>query len=175
MDTLDNAESQVVMIYFTEQQERFNWRISNDGVMGGKSQGQLLFKQDHVLFTGNISLANNGGFSSAFRTVEPLSPDIGAITVDIAGDGHHYQFRVATNINGQRLYYFHEVSTEAGQRHRLRFELADFQATFRGRKIPNAPAIKPEHISEVGFLLTAKQARPFSLSMFAVDFIKMPA
>jgi hypothetical protein len=160
------------MIDFTQQQARLNWRISNDGVMGGESQGAILFEQDRGVFTGNISLANNGGFSAAFRTVEPLSQQIDAVTVDIAGDGHQYQLRMMTIINGQRLYYFHEFSTVSGQRQKLQFKLADFQATFRGRKIPNAPTLKSEYIAEVGFLLNTKQAGAFSLSVFAIDFIK---
>lgn len=160
------------MIDFTQQQERLNWRISNDGVMGGQSQGAILFEQERGLFTGNISVANNGGFSSVFRTVEPLSNEIGAVTVDLAGDGHKYQLRITANINGQRLYYFHEFNTVIGQRQKLRFELADFQATFRGRKIANAATLKSEYIGEVGFLLTTKQAGEFSLSVFTIDFIK---
>ena len=140
--------------------------------MGGESQGNILFEQDHGVFTGNISLANNGGFSSAFRAVPPLSQELGAVTVDIAGDGNRYQLRMVTNINGKRIYYFHEFDTVTGQRQTLRFELADFQATFRGRKIPDAPTLKAEYISEVGFLLTTKQAGEFSLSVFAIDFIK---
>jgi hypothetical protein len=160
------------MIDFTLQQEPLNWRISNDDVMGGESQGAILFEQDRGVFTGNISLANNGGFSAAFRTVEPLNQDIAAVAVDIEGDGHKYQLRMMTNINGQRLYYFHEFSTVAGQRQTLRFDLVDFQATFRGRTIPNAPTLKSEYIGEVGFLLNTKQAGAFSLSVFAIDFIK---
>lgn len=159
------------MINLKHQQDRLNWRISNDGVMGGKSQGTILFEQDRCVFTGNISLANNGGFSSAFLTVEPLNQEIGSVTVDIAGDGRQYQLRMTTNINGQRLYYFHEFNTVTGQRQKLRFELTDFQATFRGRRIPNAPPLKAEDIAEVGFLLKTKQAGEFSLSVFAIDFI----
>lgn len=160
------------MIDLTQQQARLNWRISNDGVMGGESHGAILFEPDRGLFTGNISLANNGGFSSVFCNIEPLSQEIDAVTVDIAGDGHKYQLRMMTVINGQRLYYLHEFSTVTGLRQKLRLDLADFQATFRGRQIPNAPTLKSEYIAEVGFLLNAKQAGAFSLSVFAIDFIK---
>ncbi|MFT5880875.1 MAG: hypothetical protein ACI86X_002014 [Moritella sp.] len=160
------------MIDFTLQQEPLNWRISNDGVMGGESQGTLLFEPDHGVFTGNISLANQGGFSAAFRTVEPLNQDIAAVEVDIAGDGHKYQLRMMTNTNGQRLSYFHEFSTVAGQRQTLSFNFVDFKATFRGRTIPDAPTLKSECIGEVGFLLNTKQAGAFSLTVFAIDFIK---
>ncbi|MCG6202058.1 CIA30 family protein [Psychromonas antarctica] len=159
------------MIDFTQQQARINWRISNDDVMGGESQGNILFERDYGVFTGNISLANNGGFSAAFTAVQPLSQEVRAVTIDIAGDGNRYQLRIITYDNGESTYYFHEFNTVTGQRQKLRFALADFQATFRGRQIANAPTLKAEVVGEVGFLLTTKEAGEFSLSVFAIDFI----
>ncbi len=159
------------MIDFSKPQEHINWRIGNDNVMGGKSQGNVALKEDHWLFTGNISLENNGGFSSAFYPVQPLAQATGTVRIDIQGDGHIYQLRMVANINGERVYYYHEFNTVAGQRQRLRFALADFQASFRGRKITNAPVLKAEYINEVGFLLSTKQAGEFTLSIFAIDFV----
>jgi len=51
-------------INFGEQTEQPNWRIINDGVMGGMSKGKVEFRKNSVLFSGTISLENNGGFSS---------------------------------------------------------------------------------------------------------------
>ena len=165
------ASQQLIMIDFTKQQQHTNWRIGNDDVMGGKSRGSVELREDHVLFSGNISLANNGGFSSVFYPVQPLIQGTGAVNIDIQGDGHRYQLRMVTNINGERVYYSHKFNTVAGQRQKLIFDLADFQATFRGRKIANAPILKAEYITEVGFLLTTKHAGEFSLSIFAIDFV----
>ena len=51
-------------ITFTEVSE---WYILNDGVMGGLSQGKAKRTEEGVLFSGTVSLENNGGFSS-FRS-----------------------------------------------------------------------------------------------------------
>ncbi|MEL7144925.1 MAG: CIA30 family protein [Bacteroidota bacterium] len=51
-------------ISFTEVSQ---WYILNDGVMGGLSQGKAQKTDDGMLFSGTVSLANNGGFSS-FRS-----------------------------------------------------------------------------------------------------------
>lgn len=40
------------------------WTIVNDGVMGGLSQSKAILDGDAVLFSGNVSLKNNGGFVS---------------------------------------------------------------------------------------------------------------
>ena len=41
------------------------WYVIDDGVMGGRSRGQLEIENDDIgLFSGRISLQNYGGFSS---------------------------------------------------------------------------------------------------------------
>ncbi|WP_373524505.1 CIA30 family protein [Aquiflexum sp.] len=40
------------------------WSIINDGVMGGLSQSKVTLDGDAILFAGNVSLKNNGGFVS---------------------------------------------------------------------------------------------------------------
>lgn len=159
-----------IMINFTEQQSVNSWRITNDGVMGGKSAGRFVFNQNKGIFLGDISLDNNGGFSSVFREIEPLVEDLKTVTIDIEGDGLRYQLRMVVNLNGYRLAYKHNVETVAGQRDKLTFTLADFQASFRGRSIDNAPILKSEDIREVGFLVTRKTAGAFSLSVFSLNF-----
>ena len=43
-----------------------NWAIVNDDVMGGVSTSNLsLNDQKNLIFNGNLSLANNGGFASS--------------------------------------------------------------------------------------------------------------
>lgn len=41
--------------------------IVNDGVMGGLSRGSVQFTDSSIVFAGNVSLENNGGFTS-FRS-----------------------------------------------------------------------------------------------------------
>jgi monofunctional biosynthetic peptidoglycan transglycosylase len=49
---------------FGEEKEFGRWTIVNDGVMGGLSQSQVKLQGDAVLFSGSVSLRNNGGFVS---------------------------------------------------------------------------------------------------------------
>jgi len=159
-----------LMINFTEQQSLDNWRITNDGVMGGKSQGQISLQADKAIFSGDISLENNGGFSSVFRPIESLAKALETVTIDIEGDGLTYQLRMTVNLDGYRMAYKQSFDTVAGQQTQLSFTLADFQASFRGRDIPNAPVLESENIREVGFLVTRKVAGAFSLVIASVSF-----
>ena len=43
------------------------WRVVNDGVMGGLSRGKVEFTENSFIFSGSVSLENNGGFTS-FRS-----------------------------------------------------------------------------------------------------------
>ena len=40
------------------------WRAINDGVMGGLSEGEIAWKDTVMLWSGQTSLENNGGFAS---------------------------------------------------------------------------------------------------------------
>jgi hypothetical protein len=159
------------MIDFSRQEEG-RWRITNDGVMGGLSNGDMSFYPEHGVFSGDISLDNNGGFSSVFRAVEGLPQSFGKLVIDTEGDGQSYQLRLVVYINGYRLAYKHDFQTVANKREKFIFKLSDFKATFRGRVMENAPLLKSEDIREVGFLMTKKVAGKFSLSVFQLSFSK---
>ena len=50
---------------FTKTSETSNWNIVNDAVMGGKSVGIFhVNEKGNGVFKGEVSLENNGGFSS---------------------------------------------------------------------------------------------------------------
>jgi len=51
------------MMNFNET-ETNNWYIVNDDVMGGLSKGTLKYSDSTVVFSGELSLKNNGGFAS---------------------------------------------------------------------------------------------------------------
>lgn len=177
--TFENSNNQQIkqnsesyMIDFIKQQEEGRWRITNDGVMGGLSNGKIIFEQDHGIFTGDISLDNNGGFSSVFRPVENIPTQLDKLVIATQGDGQAYQLRLVIYIDGYRVAYKHEFKTLEKKREQFIFKLTDFKATFRGRYIKNAPLLKSEDIREVGFLMTKKVAGQFSLSVFQLSFLK---
>ncbi|MFT5294631.1 MAG: hypothetical protein ACI9YH_000637 [Colwellia sp.] len=167
----NNKYVQDYMITFSSQ-EKNRWRITNDGVMGGLSYGKMIVEKGSGTFSGQISLDNNGGFSSVFRAVEDLSPSLNKLVIDIEGDGQLYQLRLMTNINGYRLAYKHDFKTTANKREKFIFQLTDFQATFRGRNINNAPLLTSEDIRDVGFLMTKKITGKFALSVFQLSFFQ---
>ena len=154
----------------TSMSETEGWRITNDSVMGGKSAGHFILQQNYALFSGNISLENNGGFSSVYRSISPLERALSRVCIKVKGDGLTYQLRLSVNVDGYRLAYKHNFTTIADQLAQLSFLLTDFQAIFRGRNIAKAPILLSENIIEIGFLVKRTVSGPFSLAIKSVDF-----
>lgn len=60
----DNSYAQEFLIDFGANICGQNWYVTDDGVMGGLSSGKAYLSDSSVVFTGTVSLENNGGFSS---------------------------------------------------------------------------------------------------------------
>lgn len=157
------------MIDFTEKREADFWHVINDGVMGGNSQGQIVFKDDACVFSGDISLDNNGGFSSIYKPIEPLCQRVDRLTIDILGDGFTYQLRVITYVDSYRLAYIHNFSTTYDKAEQFELLLKDFTPSFRGRVIDNAPSLRAEDVQQIGLLVKNNTEGPFSLRLFKLN------
>ncbi len=148
-----------------------NWVTVNDPVMGGRSTSTVSFGDGGLVFSGTISLENNGGFASARG---PFDPEIGgratgatSLRVRALGDGKTYLLKVET---GQPWSYVQRFSTDAGVRRTYELPVGTFQPV--GRFLdptPGAPPLDPSTISRVAFYILDKQEGPFQLVVSAVD------
>lgn len=59
-----------IIFNFGTQNNTETWRIVNDGVMGGLSTSSITENKNTVLFKGETSLENNGGFASIRTLIE---------------------------------------------------------------------------------------------------------
>lgn len=162
--------SGVLMIDFTQQDEHLNWDATNDNVMGGISSGTMTYSNGRSLFSGVISLKNNGGFSSVNRPIQPLGANITHAELEFIGDGRTYQLRATTWKNGVRINYKHNFATQRGERQVVNFALNEFQAVFRGRLISGAPELTPSDIQQIGLLIADKKAGEFKLELLQLRY-----
>ena len=146
------------------------WYIIDDVVMGGRSNGQFaLTAAGHAKFFGNVSLENNGGFSSV-RYVIPkteVHPNQ-IIRIQLKGDGSTYQFRVK-NHRGQYYSYITKFET-SGEWQTKEFQLKDLYPTFRGRRL-DLPNFNHHTIEEVTFLIVNKVAQQFELFVSKIELL----
>ncbi|TVQ81340.1 MAG: CIA30 family protein [Flavobacteriales bacterium] len=152
---------------FSDHSALKSWYIVNDGVMGGLSKSSFKFHEDgYAVFAGNLSLENNGGFASTrTRTTDfNLHSSTQGIKIRVKGDGKKYQFRIHTNalFDGAAYRYIFETS---GEWQTINIAFSQCKASFRGRIIPDAPAINPEIIQQFGILVAEKQEGNFMLEI----------
>ncbi len=143
--------SRLNMIDFTQPNEHQYWTAVNDNVMGGISSGHFIYDGSVSQFTGELSLANNGGFSSVNRSVSTLTNNINAVSLTYIGDDRTYQLRFTTWKDGYRINYKHEFETIKGQQQSKTFNFNDFKAVFRGRLLSGAPELVAQDIKQIGF------------------------
>jgi len=148
-----------------------NWQVVNDDVMGGLSFGKVDVNKQVAIFEGHISTENNGGFSSAYKPIAKLSKNIHSVKITIKGDGLRYQLRARSRIEGYEIAYKVEFDTTVNKIETFILPLEQFQATFRGRTISNAPPLKAETISHIGFLINHKKPTYFFLLIQSINFI----
>lgn len=147
------------------------WTTVNDPVMGGRSTSTVTFGDGGLLFSGTISLDNNGGFASARG---PVDPEIGrratgatSLGVRALGDGKTYVLKVET---GQPWSYIQRFSTEAGVWRTYDLPVGGFQSV--GRFLdpaPSAPPLEPSAISRIAIYILDKQQGPFQLVVSAIE------
>ncbi|MCG7531369.1 CIA30 family protein [Psychrobium sp. MM17-31] len=147
-----------------------NWRITNDGVMGGLSQGNVVKVNGDIVFTGQISTENNGGFSSTYTALPPLKEGIETVNITVTGDGNDYQLRFRSLFRGYLIGYKLEFPTKANQTISHQLSLRDAQATFRGRLISNAPTLSSDSIRDIGVLISSKTPTPFHITLHNISF-----
>jgi hypothetical protein len=150
-------------IYTFSKQTNINeWRIVNDGVMGGVSNSSLLLTQEgHGKFSGHVSLANNGGFASIqLDTKMELSEEKKFIVLRVKGDGKRYEFRIKGS-STQYESYVQPFST-TGKWEIIRLEINAFYPQFRGRRL-STPNFNFNRIEQMSFLIANKKEEDFQL------------
>lgn len=150
-----------------------NWQAINDGVMGGASVSRLRFDSaGYAVFEGEVSLINNGGFAS----VRALGLDLGcsdtvAYVLTVCGDGRTYKLNLRTEAGFDGMTYQAAFTPARGRWTQAVLPLAEFEPRFRGRLVPDAPALRPEAVTQVGLLISDKQAGVFRLMVKAIGVV----
>lgn len=147
---------------FTKTSKLNNWRIIDDVVMGGRSYGNMsLTEEGHGKFFGDISLDNNGGFSSVrhYFKSKPTST-YSKFIIRIKGDGKTYQFRVKDYSNNRHSYiYKFETS---GDWETIEIPFSKMYPSFRGYRL-SIPNFEGKQMEEIAFLIGNKKEESFQL------------
>ena len=135
--------------------------------MGGVSTSQFqVITNGGAVFSGVVSLENNGGFASVRSSpVRQNLSGLDAFVVRLRGDGRRYKFTVRTETGFDTPIYQCAFATKRGQWEEHKLPFKDFVPTFRGRVLTDVSPLNPVKVSSVGFLISDKQDGGFKLEL----------
>lgn len=140
------------------------WAVEDDGVMGGLSKGGFAVSEDgHGVFSGEVSLENDGGFSSVQCYLEPM--DVSAYRsafLRVKGDGKRYRFLVEAEPDAWH-YYEAEFAT-SGKWETVEIPFDALVPVRRGDRLdkPNFPG---KTLAQVRLMIANGTAESFRLEI----------
>ncbi len=162
---LTEGDSTMNLFDFGDRTESNRWVVVNDNVMGGISTGEVTLTKDScLLFSGSLSLENNGGFAS-IRTL-PRDFHLGdyqGIRIRVKGDGRVYQYRIHVDDYFDAVAFKRDFQTTDDVWMDIDLPFASFLPTYRGKILQNEKPLVAAKIKQMGFLIADKSAGPFNL------------
>ncbi|MAI67078.1 MAG: hypothetical protein CMJ26_04290 [Phycisphaerae bacterium] len=153
---------------FDNSNERRDWQIVLDGVMGGLSTGSVSIENGSLFFTGETSLKNNGGFSSIRASMDSNDIDaFDAIQLRVRGDGRTWIFGTRGSNSMGANSYWSRFETKKNEWIKVTIPISEMERHSFGNRLSGS--INPDEIIGVEFYMYDKKAGPFKLE---VDSIK---
>ena len=148
------------------------WQTVLDGVMGGLSTGRITNGSGGTLvFTGELSLENNGGFSQ-IRTSTPEGIFAGTqgLRMRVKGDGRTYQCDIrSSRVRLMAGGYQQLFETKAGEWIEVDIQFDKCTLNSFGQRVRNSAPLDPASIESVGVTISDKNPGPFALE---IDWIR---
>lgn len=159
-------------IDFGKKKDGKKWQVVNDGVMGGLSQSTISFDKNSLIFKGNVSLENNGGFASMrapwgeydFSKYETM-------TMRFKGTARKFAITMQTEEPFYLPNYKYFFTPNPDEWQTVEMKLTDFETHQMGR--PTGDNISEEKLAEViryGVILYDKKAGDFELEIDYIEF-----
>lgn len=153
------------------------WRVINDGVMGGLSEGSVAYNGGVVTFAGTIN-TNGGGFSmirtSIFRNDQTLADALaGAEFLRLrvrSANGRGYEVTLQDSTTNTAVMHFVDLPApnDSGWQEPV-VSLADLDARVFGTERSSLPPFDLEQVSTLGVILADGLDGPFSLEIDRID------
>lgn len=166
MFTLQHSGKNDVLLNALIMQSENRWRIVNDGVMGGLSSSKTIIQDDKIIFSGNVSLENNGGFASLRSPVNEYNfEEYSGIEIRIKGDGNRYSISMKETTYFTGLFYTFTFETKKDEWITVKIPIDKFKPYYFGREVNSNKKIPLNNIKEISLLIGDKQQGSFNLEI----------
>ncbi len=153
------------------------WRVINDGVMGGLSEGELTFNGGVATFAGTIN-TNGGGFSmirtSVLRngaTLREALEEAEYLRIRTrSANGRRYELTVQDATTNSSVMHFADITVSADSAwEEPIIPLTNLDARTFGTSRPTLAPFELDQISTLGVILADGLDGPFSLAIDRID------
>lgn len=155
----------MILFNFKQMDIAERWSPVDDVVMGGISTSRMTGTQEGTaVFSGEVSLDNNGGFASI--TSPMVRFDLSAfngIAIHARGDGKRYAFVLRCGMMRPRYQAHFESEPDLWETVYLPF--SRFKPVVFGSQVATAPEMNRKEITTCGFMISDKQTGPFRLEV----------
>jgi NADH dehydrogenase [ubiquinone] 1 alpha subcomplex assembly factor 1 len=149
-----------------------DWQVIVDGVMGGLSTGTKTLTDNSMVFSGSISLANNGGFSSLRSPFGQYDlSNYSTVEVRYRATEGKYTFMFETNKRFYVPYFALFLPGTENKWTSVKVDLEDLLQVRLGEKT-GATMSKRDmmEVIRIGFMKLDKQEGPFTIEIDYVEF-----
>lgn len=131
------------------------WGALDDVVMGGVSESFVQLTSDGALFTGNVSTANSGGFTSIRTRLLDPPLDLSAydgIQLRVKGDGNRYKFLLRSDAKWDGIGYSYSFDTVYNTWITVRIPFDELIPVFRAKTVESQ--FDPSHVTSFQLMLS---------------------
>ncbi len=141
-----------------------DWRIQNDGVMGGKSTGRMEFADDALYFTGEV-VTRGGGFTSVLTAGDFDFSAYEGVMVHVRGGGRTFEFAIDDGVRSRgRGVWRRAPFMPTDDWTWVRLPFANLRASVHGEPY-DAPALDKQGVQQLGFYIIDGQDGAFRLEV----------
>ncbi|MEM6642410.1 MAG: CIA30 family protein [Bacteroidota bacterium] len=169
---LSFLSSSTNMISFKNEADVANWSVTSDGVMGGLSKGSIKASDNGVIFSGEVSLKNFGGFTSYKSPFgEHDLSQFEKLSIRYRSTGHDMGFQIETS---QQFFlpYFKANLPVSEEWTTVTINFDAFQQYQMGDKTGNTLTSQDlKEVARIGFITNEKKEGAFSFEVEHVKFL----
>lgn len=169
MSIIQQQIKENVLINASLMKTENRWRIVNDGVMGGLSSSNAIVKNDKIIFAGNISLLNNGGFASLRSPVNDYNFErFSGIELRIKADGKLFSVSMKETSYFTGYFYTASFETKKDEWQIIKIPFKIFKLYYYGKETGSDKKIPLKDLKEISLLIGDKQNGSFKVE---IDYI----
>lgn len=161
------------VVTFADASSIEGWSNVDDTVMGGVSASTTSWESGRLVFAGDLSLENNGGFASVRGPIDPALgaalDEATALAVDAEGDGRTYVLQLRTSDESLYITRFTTTAGAAGESDQYVLPLADFEPVTRFLEpSPSTPPLDAGTIVQMAVYVLDAQEGSFRLAIGSI-------